>query len=161
MGGIPVVFNGRLKPDLALGQRGWNVGSRKWFEWLSSDSVASFRFQSQIGSYTARKEKRESGDYWYAYKKIEGKLRSTYIGRTDELTLGKLEEIVKKLYVSSSQKVTQNECVTSQDSDKYVALVGIIEKWLNESEGKTPGRDRTWSYALKILAELKEVIKNE
>ncbi len=154
--------NGRLKSNQASGQRGWNVGSRKWFEWLSNGSVASFRFETETNSYTARKEQRESGDYWYAYKKIEGRLRSTYIGRTDELTLEKLEQAVQKLYASpAKQKVTQNKYVTPQNSEKYAILVGIIEKWLNESEGKTPSKDRTWSYALKILAELREVIKNE
>ena len=163
MGGIPVVSNGRLRIDSVLGQQALVVGSKRWFQSLSHNSIMSFRFQGETGSYTARKEERESGEYWYAYKKIQGKLRSTYIGRTDELTLDKLESIAIKIYEPKvEQKVTQRKCVTSQDSriDKYDDLVEIIEKWLNESEGKTSTKDRTWSYALKLLKELKEVIED-
>lgn len=146
------------------GKRPLEVNSRKWFEWLESIGVKAFRFESEAGSFTARKEQRPGGEYWYAYKKLSGKLRSAYLGVSSELTTDKLDEAVQKLISSSdsSEKVTQNECVTSGNPDpvllKYEALVSVVQSWNQASKDKT-SKDRTWSYALKLLDELNGVIE--
>ena len=71
------------------------LDSQKFLVWLENNQ--SFRFDCGLAGkdgYTARKERSE---YWYAYKKIAGKLHKRYIGRTDEITLLKLLEVAHKL----------------------------------------------------------------
>ncbi|HZR39501.1 MAG TPA: hypothetical protein VFB12_05250, partial [Ktedonobacteraceae bacterium] len=51
------------------------VGSQQWFSWLADDRNASFFFTHEAGSFTARKERRKRGGwYWIAYRSQEGKL---------------------------------------------------------------------------------------
>ena len=75
--------------------------------WL--ESIGSFRFEPSGDSkpYTVRKE---SGIYWYGCRKIEGKVRKKYIGKSLEVTVAKLEEIAKALEIppaSRTNKVPQ------------------------------------------------------
>ena len=64
--------------------------------WVSR--LSSFAFHGQNGSYTARKEhKGRDGEYWYAYARVEGKLTKRYLGRSSDLTLPRLEQVVQEL----------------------------------------------------------------
>jgi LuxR family maltose regulon positive regulatory protein len=71
------------------------VGSREWWDWLN-DSRA-FRFEDGHHSFTARKEQRTNGWYWYAYKRRAGKLRCLYIGATRDLTQERLSEVGRSI----------------------------------------------------------------
>ncbi len=67
------------------------VNTPDWYAWLCSAST--FRFQSEYGSFTARKERagsRRGGEYWKAYRKRQGKLYRAYLGKSEELTLERL-----------------------------------------------------------------------
>lgn len=64
------------------------VGSKQWFEWLKDNK--SFSFQSVHGRMTVRNR---TGDYWYAYKKVNRKQRQEYIGKTEELSKERLQEV--------------------------------------------------------------------
>src|SRR5436305_3674210 len=67
-----------------------------WFAWL--DSVSSFAFRGQAGSYTARQEAVQRGErYWYAYLRTGHKLRKKYLGKTTDLTLARLEQVARLL----------------------------------------------------------------
>jgi len=65
------------------------VGSQLWYEWLST--AKSFSFKSQRGCFVAQCEKRRNRAYWYAYRRA-GKLIKVYLGKTEELTLERLEQ---------------------------------------------------------------------
>ena len=74
------------------------VGSKAWFEWLELNP--SFRFESGFAgddSFTARKHERDSGEFWYAYRKVDRQLRSLYLGKTRRLTVQRLLEAANKL----------------------------------------------------------------
>src|SRR5215471_7992842 len=61
-----------------------------WFAWL--EVVSSFAFHGHNGSFTARKETKQRGaGYWYAYRRREGTLAKTYLGKTTDLTFARLE----------------------------------------------------------------------
>src|SRR5262245_55566220 len=67
-----------------------------WFAWL--EVVSSFAFHGQNGSFTARKETKQRGaGYWYAYRKREGILAKTYVGKTADLTFARLEGVARVL----------------------------------------------------------------
>ena len=64
-----------------------------WFRWVSE--VPSFAFKGKAGTYTARKELRHGDAYWYAYRRKQGKLYNTYIGKLEELTLDRLTSVAE------------------------------------------------------------------
>lgn len=69
--------------------------SKDWYKWLLS-VPSSFHFKGKSGHFTARKEQRRNETYWYAYLKA-GKLHKAYLGKTEELTRDRLEEVAKSL----------------------------------------------------------------
>jgi LuxR family maltose regulon positive regulatory protein len=71
-------------------------GSTAWFNWLVH--ISSFTFQGKSGFYTARKEHRPRGDqYWYAYFSLGEKRTKKYLGKTDDLTPTRLEQVASSL----------------------------------------------------------------
>lgn len=74
------------------------VGSPQWFSWLAEEGNSSFFFANDAGSYTARKERRKRGGwYWIAYRSRAGRLAKTYIGRSEDLTPERLREVTQQL----------------------------------------------------------------
>src|SRR5690349_24842890 len=67
-----------------------------WFAWL--EVVSSLAFHGQNGSFTARKETKQRGaGYSYAYRKREGNLAKTYVGKTADLTFARQEDVASVL----------------------------------------------------------------
>jgi RNA polymerase sigma-70 factor (ECF subfamily) len=81
----------------------WRDGACTCFgytEWESLiERIDAFHFHGAVGSFTARKRRRVQGRaYWYAAPWPNAHGRSTYLGRSSELTLARLEEIASKLH---------------------------------------------------------------
>src|SRR2546421_935119 len=73
------------------------VGSGAWYTWLADQQIQSFSFRNLLGSFTARRERKRHGWYWYAYRKRAGRLRKAYLGKTEELTLERLNAVALAL----------------------------------------------------------------
>jgi LuxR family maltose regulon positive regulatory protein len=72
------------------------VGSPAWYAWL--EDASTFAFASAQGSFTARKERSgRTGWYWKAYRKQKGTLHRTYLGKSADLTLDRLNAIASEL----------------------------------------------------------------
>jgi LuxR family maltose regulon positive regulatory protein len=72
------------------------VGTPAWFAWL--ESATTFAFSGPGGSFTARKEGRDRGGwYWKAYRTVHGALRRVYLGKSVDLTLTRLNEAAATL----------------------------------------------------------------
>ena len=73
------------------------VGADDWFDWLEENH--HFNYLGTVGQFTARKEtiKNRNRSYWYAYRKINGKLKKEYLGSSDKLTDKKLYDTAKVL----------------------------------------------------------------
>ncbi len=67
------------------------VGSYTWYNWLGNNQNTSFAFRSQQRVFTARREHQRHGAYWYAYRKRYGKTYKTYLGKSEELTIERLQ----------------------------------------------------------------------
>ncbi|GCE28461.1 hypothetical protein KDA_39450 [Dictyobacter alpinus] len=81
------------------------VGSADWYIWLAG--ATSFSFTSAPGSFTARKEQagnKRGGDYWKAYSKRKGKLLHAYIGKSQLLSLERLQAIAVQLAQSAEEQ---------------------------------------------------------
>ncbi len=86
------------------------IGSSGWIEWLKANG--SFRFESGFAgkeSFTARKHERESGNFWYAYRKISGRLRNAYLGKSEALTTDKLLDAANKLVMHELEPLPNSE----------------------------------------------------
>jgi DNA-binding CsgD family transcriptional regulator len=92
---IPTVRNGYLKDLATNGNLAESivVGTAEWFAWL--EHHCSFRLETDCTAFTARKEQRPGGWYWYAYRCKQGKLRSAYLGKSKELTLVRLSSVAE------------------------------------------------------------------
>lgn len=98
MGKLAIAKNGKV--ELPSGET-IKVGSKQWFEWLEALDTKSFRVNSNDGNgYTCRKER--ANGYWYGYRKVEGKLRKRYMGKSTDLTRAQLNKIKELLRVPAS-----------------------------------------------------------
>ena len=74
------------------------VGTQDWFAWLNT--VSTFSFSNEYGTFTARKEppgNRRGGEYWKAYRTYRGKLHRAYLGKSETLTLERLNAVAAAL----------------------------------------------------------------
>jgi predicted ATPase/DNA-binding CsgD family transcriptional regulator len=70
------------------------VGTADWYDWLLNASA--FTFHASSGQFTARKEKagnKRGRWYWKAYYRQAGKLCSAYLGKSERLSLERLQEV--------------------------------------------------------------------
>jgi LuxR family maltose regulon positive regulatory protein len=75
-----------------------------WLAWLGEAS--SFAFHGREGSLNVYQEQRpRGGAYWYAYHTSGGRTHKRYLGRTETLSLARLEETAQMLV--SEQKPNQ------------------------------------------------------
>lgn len=73
----------------------FDAGTPEWCEWL--ERTVSFAFQGQRGTYTARREQIKPGDwYWYAYQRLGKRVRKQYLGKSEALSLLRLEEAAER-----------------------------------------------------------------
>src|SRR5438105_5288150 len=74
------------------------VDTAAWFAWL--ETASTFSFVSEEGLLPARREKaghKRGGWYWKAYRKQHGKLSSRYLGKSETLTLARLQTVAQAL----------------------------------------------------------------
>ncbi len=73
------------------------VESPAWYTWLGAEPNRSFTFRNQAGTCTVRCEQRRQACYWYAYRKHQGRLHKAYLGKTEALTLARLNAVTAEL----------------------------------------------------------------
>lgn len=139
---IRIVEKGKL-------DSGVKVGSKNWYQELKN--LDSFRYiPNSEKPYTVRKEvsrkKNEHGyvptdnQYWYAYRKVDGKLRKRYIGQNNDLTTERLEEIASLLNLPpeprKEKQVTDKKYVTIDELERLQHRVKELEAQLIEASKK-------------------------
>jgi predicted ATPase/DNA-binding CsgD family transcriptional regulator len=94
---IPTARDGSLHPHTPGGTSldPILIGTAAWYSWL--EQHRSFRFEAGRMTFTARKEHRPGGHYWYAYRRTHGKLLTTYLGKSEELTFERLTTTAQAL----------------------------------------------------------------
>lgn len=107
------------------------INSPAWFDWLVNHR--SFRYECSRGHFTACKENRKGGNFWYANRRVDGKLRRAYLGASVDLTLEKLEEVAIKLSGSDRtyeqrKSHTKTDCVT----DSLPTSQAVNQELLNQ-----------------------------
>ena len=136
------------------------VGSPAWFDWLEQNR--SFHYECDGGKFTACKESRAAGNFWYANRRVAGKLRRCYIGSTKDLKLEKLLEVAKQLSGSDlsywgKKSYTLNPCVTERKESDGAALdelkkqVSDLQKKLDHERMINAGLKTEIEHALTSL----------
>jgi len=145
----------------------FELDSPKGSAWL--ESIGSFRFEPSGDNkpYTVRKE---ASAYWYGCRKVAGKVRKKYIGKSSEVTVAKLEEIAGALEIPPVQRVNKAaevaERVTEVAQDRLTALemqVANLQKAIEALQEALPGKLESGdSLELpKVDNEVAEQLQNE
>jgi LuxR family maltose regulon positive regulatory protein len=98
----PRICNGVLALHEGAREQSIPLESAAWWEWLKAERHQTFYFANTLGSFTARREQKHGGWYWYAYRKRAGKLHKAYLGKAEELTLDRLNATAAALAGSSA-----------------------------------------------------------
>ncbi len=93
----PHINDGVLTFRDAMHEHTIPVGSPLWWQWLAAETSTSFRFEHPLGHFTARRERKHDGWYWYAYRKRGRALRKAYLGKSADLTLDRLQRVAASL----------------------------------------------------------------
>lgn len=126
-------------------------GTPAWYAWLDENSA--FVFDNYDLHFTARKEKRAGGFYWYAYRRQHGKLRTAYIGKSEEITLDRLAAVASSLLqgdAGSSVGPLQNEPGKHKPELRSL-LPGVLPPPLPVPLTPLIGRERDVDAALALL----------
>ena len=119
------------------------VGTPAWFAWLQG--ATTFAFVSDSGTFTARQERGgRAGWYWKAYRRQGGKLRTAYLGKSQNLTIDRLNAVAAALAQREPTPMThapaQTEAVAvSAGTTTAVGLspTGTITFLFTDIEGST------------------------
>ncbi|MGZ3598504.1 MAG: AAA family ATPase, partial [Ktedonobacterales bacterium] len=114
MSRLPTVRDGMLY--IASHEPPMPVESQTWLAWL--ENARSFTFTGSAGTFTARHEERSGRHFWYAYRQQHGALRKTYLGRSAELTLPRLEQAAATLASATN--------TPSRDNARYTQSIPLI-----------------------------------
>ncbi len=169
---IPAVIQGTVEVE----GRVFELDSPKGAAWL--ETIGSFRFEPS-GDGKPCTIRREPSGYWYGCRKIAGKVRKKYIGKTSEISTARLEEIAEVLEVSPvagaskvAQKVAQDVRVAEVAEvaevaqDRLTALeleVASLRKALEALQEALPGKSEAGDFEElpKVDSEVAEGLQNE
>jgi hypothetical protein len=98
---IPSVVQGLIEIEDG---KVFELDSPKGAAWV--EAIGSFRFEP-AGDGKAYTVRRESSGYWYGCRKVAGKVRKKYIGKSSEVSVVKLEEIAVALEVPPVPQVAK------------------------------------------------------
>src|SRR6266568_3805647 len=98
------------------------VETAAWFAWL--ETASTFSFVSETGSFTARREQaghKRGGWYWKAYRKQHGKLSSRYLGKSETVTLARLQTVAQALADVHVETAPDNDADEARPSAQAAA----------------------------------------
>ena len=116
---IPKAHHGLLHEQAQIGTSNAPIpiGTGEWFGWL--EQHRSFCFETDYSTFTARKEKRPGGWYWYAYRRKQGKLHTAYLGKSEELTPERLDTIAATFAQLDEQNTSASLHVIPRLTEAY------------------------------------------
>jgi hypothetical protein len=71
------------------------LDSPAWFDFLAHHTT--FYLDSPMGTFTARREPRANGVFWYAFRRYHTRLYKAYLGRPPDLSYARLLLVAQQL----------------------------------------------------------------
>jgi DNA repair exonuclease SbcCD ATPase subunit len=166
---IPLVIQGTVEVEGKV----FELDSPKGIAWL--ETIVSFRFEP-AGDGKPCTIRREPSGYWYGCRKVAGKVRKKYIGKTSEVNVPRLEEIAEALEVPPvpqvdkvaevAQEVTEVAQIAQVAQDRLTVLeleVADLRKALEALQEGLPGKSEPGNPAElpKVGNAVAEQLQNE
>jgi chromosome segregation ATPase len=145
---IPVVIQGTVEVEGKV----FELDSPKGGAWL--ETISSFRFEPS-GDGKPCTIRREPSGYWYGCRKIAGKVRKKYIGKTSEISTARLEEIAEVLEVSPVARASK---VAQEVAQKVAQDVRVAEKVAEVAEDRLTALELEVANLRKALEALQEAL---
>jgi hypothetical protein len=129
-----------------------------FLNWLESHD--SFRFQSGIAGVNSYRARKEKINYWYAIKKVNGKLHKHFIGKSGEVTHSRLLEVADKIMQPPKPRDIQPVTVTPTQSiqptlisDEIAKIWEAIQELREERRepGKSPKVNKDLEEEIRLL----------
>jgi chromosome segregation ATPase len=138
----------------------FELDSPKGSAWL--ESHGSFRFEPSDDTkpYTVRKE---ASAYWYGCRKVAGKVRKKYIGKSSSLSVAKLEEIAEALEippVSRAKKVAEVAEKVTEVTEKVTEVAEKVTEVTEVVEGVAEVTEKVAEVAQDRLTALELQVAN-
>jgi hypothetical protein len=128
---IPAVVQGTIELESGQVVEFDSPKARAWLAEIITDTETgrekgrSFRYESMKGyaSFTARNQPVKGISYWYGSKKVAGEVNKIYIGKPENVTIRRLEEVAEEIAKPHPKKVVEKVAETEpktvdQDSDR-------------------------------------------
>jgi LuxR family transcriptional regulator, maltose regulon positive regulatory protein len=128
----PHINDGVLSYQDAMQEHTIAVGSPLWWQWLAAEGTTTFRFEHPLGHFTARRERKRDGWYWYAYRKRDGALHKAYLGKSTDLTLDRLQEIAAVLAQRSAAPTPAAHATGITSTEAAGLLPGVLAGGLHD-----------------------------
>src|SRR5690349_11044007 len=97
-----------------------SIGTAAWHTW--SEQHHAFTFETPRMTFTARKEQRPGGWYWYTYRRMRGKLHSFYLGKSEELILQRLNAAAEVFERAGEALIGRSPQLKQVSRDKAVQV---------------------------------------
>lgn len=112
------------------------IGSDAWLNWLNQ--ITSFKYEPRQQGRTLLYEMtvRKRGNYWYAYRKVNNRLRQFYLGKSENLDWERLQLAVDFLSQSEAdfyrtkvdpKPVSQKVCTTISTPEQMRSRIVELE----------------------------------
>jgi chromosome segregation ATPase len=148
---IPSVIQGTVEVEGKV----FELDSPKGAAWL--ETVGSFRFEPS-GDSKACTVRRELSGYWYGCRKIAGKVRKKYIGKTSEVSTARLEEIAEALEVPPAARVSKVVEVAQEVAQEVTQNTQVAEKVAEVAEDRLTALELEVASLRKALEALQEAL---
>lgn len=103
------------------------VGSPAWHVWLDADATRSFVYETAEERLSARRERQRNSRYWYAYRRVGGRLRKVYLGRAQDLGREQLDAALVALGTAPAAPES-HQAATQPDAPLWTKLVTPIAR---------------------------------
>jgi chromosome segregation ATPase len=149
---IPSVIQGLIKTENG---KVFELDSPKGSVWLKS--IKSFRFEPNGDSkpYTVRKE---ASAYWYGCRKIAGKVRKKYIGKSSSLNVAKLEEIAEALEIPPVPRANKAAEVAEEVTEVTKRVTEVAERITEVAQDRLTALELQVTNLQKAVEALQKVL---
>jgi chromosome segregation ATPase len=144
---IPSVIQGTVEVEGKV----FELDSPKGAAWV--EATGSFRFEPS-GDGKPCTIRREPSGYWYGCRKVAGKVRKKYIGKSSEVSVAKLEEIAAALEVPPVQRVMQ----VAEVAQKVAEGTEVVEKVAEVAQDRLTALELEVANLRKALEALQEAL---
>jgi chromosome segregation ATPase len=144
---IPSVIQGTVEVEGKV----FELDSPKGAAWV--EATGSFRFEPS-GDGKPCTIRREPSGYWYGCRKVAGKVRKKYIGKSSEVSVAKLEEIAAALEVPPVPRVNK----VAEVAQEVTQDTQVAEKVTEVAEGRLTALELEVANLRKALEALQEAL---